>query len=210
MTIEKVIVTDVPKTILDNKIVFYFVKIILLVIIFPLILIIAFPFEIANKIFVFIRKKILRLPEKTNELKEDILFQSNHFKLVKKQIFIDKGLNKLAEDFMWSVVHYDDEMDIYQVESDKVNIELHKNLLTDFILETDNDLYFQRIIEKDNKPHSELISLDKNTGVVKVYIDVGLFSLYKFDKKTNEIIGINNNKGNQIKIKVKDIKQVKS
>lgn len=200
MTVVQIIITDKPTSIFENKVIKFFIG---LVVIPPLIV-----FAILTFIYVvisdFITKKMLRRPNKPVEIKEKILFQNSNYKLAEKDILFCSDSNKLAEDFMWSIVEYDDEMYVFKVLADKEMNELNNCFLTGFKLETENEIFLQRITEKDEKPFSELISLDKKTGETKKLADIGLYSLYRFNEQTNEIIG--SNKTNQIRIQVTAIK----
>lgn len=202
MTVGQIIITDRPTSILENKV----VKFLIGLVVIPPVIIFAILAVIYVVISDFITKKILGRPDKPIEFKEKVLFQNPNYKLVEEDILFGSDSNKLAEDFMWSIVDYDDEMYVYKVVADKETIELNNSFLTQFKLETEDEIYLQRITEKENKPFSELISLDKSTGKTKKVADVGLYSLWQFDEQTNEIVG--SNRTNQIKIKVTDIKPV--
>ncbi len=202
MTVGQIIITDKPTSIFEKKV----VKFLIGLVVIPPVIIFAILAVIYVVISDFIIKKILGRPDKPIEFKEKILFQNPNYKLVEEDILFGSDPYKLAEDFMWSIVDYDDEMYVFKVISDNETIELNNCFLTQFKLETENEIYLQRITQKENKPFSELISLDKKDGKIKKIADVGLYSLWKFNELTNEIVG--SNRTNQIKIKVTDIKPV--
>lgn len=202
MVIGQIIIKDKPSSIWNTTI----IKLIVGVIVIPLSIVFVILVFIYITIHDFIAHKILRRQEEPIKYKEKILFQNPVLKLIEDDFAFGSEANKLAEDFMWSLVDHDDEMHIFKVVANIDTLEIHNAFLTGFRLETENELILQRITAKNDKPHSDLISIDKKSGQLTKLTDVGLYLLYKYDEQLCEIIGFD--RKNEIGIKVSGVKLI--
>jgi hypothetical protein len=143
-------------------------------------------------IYDFIKEKIFRIKRTENEILEDILIENENFKLTKEYVIGGIEEYKMATNFLFSLVEYDDDMEVFKVINNYLPTELDNEYLTGLFAEFGNEILMQRIKYGENgKLTSDLIGFDSKTGKIKSYKKIGIFNLYKFDKKKNIIQGSN-------------------
>jgi hypothetical protein len=198
--IEKIKITKIPEPNFKNK----FINKVLGIIVVPIII---FIFLIVLPI-AFVYSKIKELifgKEEVIEKKESVFFENEKYKFVRQDIDYDSEnrLDNIAENFLWKIADYDDIFWIFKLESKKEYSELVKYPFTNFKIETFENLYLQRITEKNNEPNSELIVFSKSNGEIKILLEIGQFCLEKYDKETQTIKG--ENKVEEITIKIEEL-----
>ncbi|MDY3529222.1 hypothetical protein PG593_05470 [Riemerella anatipestifer] len=143
--------------------------------------------------------------EEIKEKEESIFFENEKYKFVRQDIEYqsENRLDNIAKNFLWQIADYDDVFWIFKLESKKEYSDLVNYPFTNFKIETPENLYLQRINEKDNLPNSELIVFSKINGEIKVLQEIGQFCLEKYNPETQTILG--ENKFNRITIKVNEL-----
>lgn len=194
MKIAEIIISDTKPSLWDNKVVKVIMESILVIplaIFMTLTIIIGGMFELILDVF--------KLKPRKRKVKEKVIFKNEYFKIIEDKTG-PSNIDKIAADFLDNIVCYDDEMEILKVKSIPANDDFDNHFITDFIIMKQNELILQRIITKDNQPHSELISFDINSGKTEKLADIGLFYLYKYKKYSNTILGYNKEKDIKIKL----------
>ena len=194
MRIVDIKISDTPGPTWFNKLVHGTISII----IWPFAMLFMLLIFITVPAYNFIRTKILKYEAEPPKIVRDVMFDNGLVSILKEPIMY--GVDKLAEDFQFSIVTYDDEMGIYKLRTIPEVAGLHDNYVTDFKLDFEDELVLQRIVKENDLVSSQVIGWDKKTSEVKVYGTVGLFGLLEFEKQTSEIIGFN--KKETIRIKV--------
>lgn len=198
--IEKINITKIPEPNFKNKLINKVIGILIvpiIILIFLIVLPIAFLY---SKV-----KELLFGKEEINQKKESIFFENEKYKFVRQDIEYESEnrLDNIAENFLWKIADYDDVFWIFKIESKKEYSDLANYPFTNFKIETFENLYLQRITEKNNEPNSELIVFSKSTGEIKVLQEIGQFCLEKYDKETQTIKG--ENKVDEITIKIEEL-----
>jgi hypothetical protein len=186
------------KRIWENQLIHFLMKIVIT----PIVFIFGILAVIYVGIYDFIKHKVFGIKDKPIEYKAPILFENDNFKLIKEHIFGGIQEHKIATDFLFSIVDYDDELEIFKVIDENQKTELNGEFLTGFYADFKNEILLQRIKSNSKgEPTSELISFEKNTGKIKVFKEIGIYGLYKYDNENKIILG--ENKTDEIKIRIK-------
>lgn len=170
-------------------------------IVLPIILVITILASIIFFYYEFIKEKIFRVKKSEYKIAEDILIETDNFKLTKEYVMGGIEEYKMATDFLYSFVDYDDDVEIFKVVNNSNPTELDNQYLTGLFIELENEIVMQRIKYDDGgKLTSDLIGFDSNNGKIKSYIEIGIFFLDKFDKKRELILGWSKTEEIQLKI----------
>ena len=191
-------ITKRKQSLLDN----FFVESAMKYIVLPIILFLTIIASIIFFIYEFIKEKIFQVKKSEYKVTEDILIENDNFKLNKEYVMGGIEEYKMATDFLYSFVDYDDDIEIFKVVNNSNPTELDNEYLTGLFIEFENVIIMQRIKYDDNgKLTSDLIGFDSNNGKIKSYMEIGIFFLDKFDKKRELILGWSKTEEIQINIK---------
>lgn len=170
-------------------------------IVLPIILVITILASIIFFYYEFIKEKIFRVKKSEYKISEDILIETDNYKLTKEYVMGGIEEYKMATDFLYSFVDYDDDVEIFKVVNNSNPTELDNQYLTGLFIELENEIVMQRIKYDDGgKLTSDLIGFDSDNGKIKSYIEIGIFFLDKFDKKRELILGWSKTEEIQLKI----------
>ncbi len=132
--------------------------------------------------------------------KESIFLENSEVKIELKNI--DFEYDRTAVDFLYKIVKYADETEIYKLICTKGYSELDGQFVTGFRLETNSEILLQRITEIDREVSSEIIRLDKANGTVESVQIIGLYELINYNIETNVLTGFNLNETRQFKLEL--------
>jgi len=119
---------------------------------------------------------------------EDILLENSILKI--ELSTIDFSFDEIATRFIFELVKYGNELDVFKINCTKGFSELDGNFITAFNLDTKTEIILQRIIEIDGEISSELINLNKKSGQIKIIQNVGVYDLINYDMESNELTGV--------------------
>ncbi|MDY3317715.1 hypothetical protein PG630_10380 [Riemerella anatipestifer] len=174
---------------------------ILAMIIFIVIAIIVIPIFL---IIDFIKRKFLKKREENiPEFKDNFFFQSENLNLYKNEIEYNNENDRIGEEFLWKIVDYDDELEVFRLETNPKIIGIENEFFTGFKMLIKDKIYLQKIIEKTNNISSILISVNILNKEVEEIEEIGLYALYKFDIDKKKIYGFN--KKNKIEFDIDEM-----
>jgi hypothetical protein len=179
----------------------FFVESTMKYIILPIILILTILASIFLFIYDYIKEKIFKIEKKEYKNVPDILIENDRFKLTKEPIMGGIEEYKMASDFLYSFVDYDDAIEIFKVVNNSNPTELDNEYLTGLFIELDNEIIMQRIkYNEKTELTSDLVGFNPKNGKINSYTEVGIYFLDKFDKKNKIIKGWNKTEEIQLMI----------
>lgn len=150
------------------------------------------PLLVAFVLIVLVWIGILSILGIKKEETADVLFENHQFKIIKKSIYRRKEKKyQIYNDFAFEMSEYGNDVEVFQAFDEKSLTGLNEMLITDFSMETDTQIFLQKISEENDDIRTFLIVFSKETGKVEVVQELGYMILEYFDEKRSTIIGFN-------------------